>query len=107
MIISSQQSMDGSCYWLAEQRIDGRVFLAEGATIHGAMAAMYMLVSDMGRRQMSIEEAAEMMGYSRCMMDWEYGADVLASNPYPIKSPEYRGWQKATSEIAIRMRRQA
>lgn len=106
MIIRAHHTADGH-YWLAEQEDKGQRFLAEGETVAGAITAMVELMRTNRRQQLSPEEAAEKIGYSRCKMDWKYGAPVWENNPYPPGSPEYRGWKLAVSVLADQVRMQA
>lgn len=107
MIIQQQHGDGGDRYWLAQQRINGQPFLAEGETRHGAMTAMFELTRTNRRPQLSPEEAAEKLGYARCMQDWKYGVAVWESNPYPPGSPEYLGWKTAVGVLADKVRMQA
>lgn len=106
MKIQAHHTADGH-YWLAEQRVDGQMFLAEGETVAGAITAMVELVRVNRRPQLSPSEAAERIGYQRCMMDWKYGAAVWERNPYPPGSPEYLGWKTAVSVLADQVRMEA
>lgn len=106
MIVRASHAANGH-YWLAEQRVDGQMFLAEGETVAGAITAMVELVRVNRRQQLSPEEAAERIGYQRCMLDWKYGAAVWESNPYPVGTPEYTGWKTAVSVLADQMRMKA
>lgn len=107
MIIQQQHGAGGDRYWLAQQKINGQPFLAEGETRHGAMTAMLALTKERMRPQLSPEEAAELIGYRRCMMDFDYGAMVWDNNPYPVGTPEHRGWKTAVSVLADEVRMKA
>ena len=107
MIIQQQHGAGGDRYWLAQQQINGQKFIAEGETRHGAMTAMFELTRTNRRPQLSPEEAAEKLGYARCMMDFNAGLIVKDRNPYPPGSPEYLGWKTAVSVLADEVRMKA
>lgn len=102
MIIQHQQT-ETDAYWLAQQDINGQRFLAEGNTRHGAMVAMLALTHERKRPQLSPEEWAEKIGYSKCKQAFARGMNVKLWNPYPAGSPEDRGWRLAVSVIGSQL----
>ena len=54
-----------------------------------------------------VTEAAEVLAYNKCKLEFKRGVKVWERNPYPPGSPEYLGWKTAVSVLADEVRMKA